>query len=60
MNRQATYIDEPTFRVWQLYLRGAAYYFDSGRLNVYQVLLRKPTAEGQVFVPWSRAHLYRL
>jgi cyclopropane-fatty-acyl-phospholipid synthase len=53
------YVDEPTFRVWQLFMSGAAYYFDIGRLNVYQTLLWKPTAEGHHHVPWSRADLYR-
>lgn len=52
------HVDEPTFRVWQLYMSGAAYYFETGRLNVYQALLSKPTAEGQSRVPWSRADLY--
>lgn len=52
------FIDEPTFRVWQLFMSGAAYYFDVGRLNVYQTLLSKPTAEGRCRVPWSRADLY--
>lgn len=52
------YVDEPTFRVWQLFMNGAAYYFDIGRLNVYQTLLSKPTAEGCSRVPWSRADLY--
>lgn len=52
------YVDEPTFRVWQLYMTGAAYYFDIGRLNDYQVLLSKPTKEGHSSVPWSRADLY--
>lgn len=52
------YVDEPTYRVWQLYMTGAAYYFEIGKLNVYQALLVKPAAEGRASVPWSRADLY--
>ncbi len=52
-------VDESTYRVWQLfYMSGAAYYFDIGRLNVYQALLWKPTADGRSTEPWSRAYLY--
>lgn len=53
------YVDEPTFRVWQLFMSGAAYYFDIGRLHVYQTLLSKPTPGGHHHVPWSRAYLYQ-
>jgi cyclopropane-fatty-acyl-phospholipid synthase len=52
------HVDEVTYRVWQLYMSGAAYYFDTGRLNLYQSLLWKPTADGRLVAPWSRAHLY--
>lgn len=52
------HVDEVAFRVWRLYMSGAAYYFETGRLNVYQALLSKPTGEGRSHVPWSRADLY--
>lgn len=52
------YVDESTFRVWQLYMTGAAYYFDIGRLNLYQAVLSKPALDGSRKTPWSRAYLY--
>jgi cyclopropane-fatty-acyl-phospholipid synthase len=52
------HVDEFTYRVWDLYMSGAAYYFDTGRLNVHQALLWKPTANGRSTAPWSRAYLY--
>ncbi len=45
-------------RVWRLYMSGAAHYFTTGRLNVYQALLLKP-AGGASNLPLSRADLYR-
>ena len=52
------YVDESASRIWQLFMSGAAYYFDIGRLNVYQTLLSKPTAGGPSKIPWSRTDLY--
>jgi cyclopropane-fatty-acyl-phospholipid synthase len=45
-------------RVWRLYMSGAAHYFTTGRLNVYQALLLKP-AGGASGLPLTRADLYR-
>lgn len=36
------FVDERTFRLWKLYLAGAAHTFRTGRNNVFQVLLVKP------------------
>jgi cyclopropane-fatty-acyl-phospholipid synthase len=36
-------VDEKTYRIWRLYLAGAARRFEIGRLNVYQALFVKPT-----------------
>lgn len=35
-------VGEPTYRVWRLYMAGAAHAFDSGSLGVIQELYRKP------------------
>ena len=35
-------VDEPTYRVWRLFMSGSAHGFSVGRLNVYQALLTKP------------------
>lgn len=56
--RALQHVDESTYRVWQLYMSGAAYYFDIGRLNVYQSLLWKPSADRRSTAPWSRAYMY--
>ncbi len=51
-------VDEPTYRVWRLFLRGSAYGFAAGLLNVYQTLLVKPDG-GRSGLPLSRADWYR-
>jgi cyclopropane-fatty-acyl-phospholipid synthase len=52
------YVDEPTYRVWRLYMSGSAHGFSMGRLNVYQALLAKPDAQGRSGLPWTRADWY--
>lgn len=52
------FVDEPTYRVWRLYMSGSAYGFSRGGLNVYQTLLVKPDAEGNSGLPWTRADWY--
>lgn len=51
-------IDETTYRVWRLYMAGAAYGFDTGRNNVYQTLLIKPDS-GKSGLPFTRADWYQ-
>ena len=51
-------VDEPTYRVWRLFLSGSAYGFSAGWLNVYQTLLVKPV-EGRSGLPLTRADWYR-
>jgi cyclopropane-fatty-acyl-phospholipid synthase len=51
------HVDEPTFRVWRLYMAASSYGFASSRINVYQSLLSK-SAGGHNGLPWTRAHLY--
>ena len=53
------FVDEVTYRVWRLYMAGSSHGFHSGRLNVYQSLLVKPTAEGPSGLPPTRADWYR-
>jgi cyclopropane-fatty-acyl-phospholipid synthase len=54
--RQA--VGEPTYRVWKLFLRGSAYGFAAGALNVYQALLLKPD-QGRSGLPLTRQDWYR-
>ncbi len=50
-------VDEPTYRVWRLFMSGSAYGFSVGRLNVYQALLVKPD-QGDSRLPLTRADWY--
>jgi len=54
------FVDEVTYRVWRLYMAGSSHGFRTGRLNVYQSLLVKPTAEGPSGLPLTRADWYRV
>lgn len=53
------FVDEPTYRVWRLFMSGSAYGFSDGRLNLYQTLLVKPGGQGRSGLPWTRADWYR-
>lgn len=52
-------VDEATYRVWRLYMAGSSHGFKTGRLNVYQSLLIKPTEEGSSRLPMTREDWYR-
>jgi len=47
-------VDEPTYRVWRLYMSGLA----RGRLNIYQSLLVKPDSQGRSGLSLTCADLY--
>lgn len=53
-----SYVDEPTFRVWRLYMAASARGFERVNLAVYQVLLAKPTAHGDARLPLTRLDWY--
>ena len=44
---------EEIYRVWRLYMAGSAYNFNTGKLNIYQTLLRKPGG-AEMPLMWSR------
>jgi cyclopropane-fatty-acyl-phospholipid synthase len=52
------YVDEPTYRVWRLFMAGSSHGFASGRLNLYQALLVKPNHDGRSGLPLTRADWY--
>ncbi len=52
------FVDEPTYRIWRLFMSGSAHSFTRGRLNVQQSLLVKPDPDGQSGLPLTRADLY--
>jgi cyclopropane-fatty-acyl-phospholipid synthase len=53
------FVDEPTYRVWRLFMSGSAHGFATGRLNVYQALLAKPDRLGRSGLPLTREDWYR-
>ena len=52
------YADEPTCRVWRLFMFGSAHGFIHGRLNFYQALLVKPDERGASGQPLQPADRY--
>jgi len=52
------FVDEPTYRVWRLFMSGSAHGFAHGRLNVYQALLVRPGEGGVSGLPLTRADWY--
>ena len=52
------YVDEPTYRVWRLFMSGSAYGFKVGRLNVYQALFVRPGVGGSSGLPLTRVDWY--
>jgi cyclopropane-fatty-acyl-phospholipid synthase len=52
------FVDEPTYRVWRLFMSGSAHGFTHGRLNVYQTLLVKPGEGGSSGLPLTRSDWY--
>jgi cyclopropane-fatty-acyl-phospholipid synthase len=51
------FVDNATYRIWLLYMAGSAYYFQTGRLNVFQALLAKPDG-GNSKLPLTRNDWY--
>ncbi len=51
-------VDEPTYRVWRLYMAACAREFENGSTGIYQVLASRRGAE--TTLPLTRADLYRV
>jgi cyclopropane-fatty-acyl-phospholipid synthase len=49
--------DETTYRIWRLFMAGAAHHFAKGRLNVFQTLFSKPD-DGASGLPLRRSDWY--
>ncbi|MCF7936030.1 MAG: cyclopropane-fatty-acyl-phospholipid synthase family protein [Synergistales bacterium] len=52
------YVDEPTFRVWRLFMAAAAYGFSRGWFNLHQSLLLRPDEAGRSGLPLTREDWY--
>jgi cyclopropane-fatty-acyl-phospholipid synthase len=50
-------VGNTAYRIWRLYMAGAAHAFRTGRLNLYQVLLSKPD-HGNSCLPLTREDWY--
>lgn len=55
-NRAIEMTSAETYRLWQLYMAGCAYYFDEGSINVYQILAGHQLAH--IPTPLRREDLY--
>jgi len=51
-------VGEMKYRTWRLYLAGSAYYFRTGKLDLYQTLLLKPTGAPSG-LPLTRSDWYQ-
>jgi cyclopropane-fatty-acyl-phospholipid synthase len=51
-------VDEVTYRIYRLYLAGAAHSFDAGHNNIFQSLLARPNDDGSSTLPLTRRDLY--
>jgi len=51
--------NDATYRIWRLYMAGAAHGFRTGRLNLYQTLLARPR-HGDSGLPLTREDCYRV
>ncbi len=51
--------DDATYRIWRLYMAGAAHGFRTGRLNLHQTLLASPR-RGDGALPLTREDWYRV
>jgi cyclopropane-fatty-acyl-phospholipid synthase len=51
-------VGERTYRVWRLYMSAGAFGFRVAGLNIVQMLLAKPKANGQSNVPLTREDIY--
>ncbi|HEX9068846.1 MAG TPA: class I SAM-dependent methyltransferase [Ktedonobacterales bacterium] len=52
-------VGEPTYRVWRLYMSGAAHSFVIGRNQLIQALFSKAGPDGASELPLTREDLYR-
>lgn len=52
------FVNEPTYRVWRLFMSSSAYGFSTGLLNVFQSLLVKHDDQGRSRLPLTRQDWY--
>ncbi len=52
-------VGEETYRVWRIYMAGAAYSFAHERISIYQALFAKPDTAGNAHIPLTRRDIYK-
>jgi cyclopropane-fatty-acyl-phospholipid synthase len=52
------FVDEPTYRIWRLYIAGSAHAFRRGNIAVYQTLLSRADAANRSNLPLTRIDWY--
>ena len=50
---------EPMFRLWEMYLAGSVYHFETARININQTLFAKAPVGSRAELPTTREELYR-
>jgi cyclopropane-fatty-acyl-phospholipid synthase len=55
--RALEFVNETTYRIWRLYMAACALEFESGQINIYQVLAAK-SGQLRAQQPLTRRHLY--
>ena len=58
-DRALAFVNEPTYRVWRLYMAGCAHNFQVGRLSIYQTLLARISENGTSRAVATRRDWYR-
>lgn len=51
-------VSEPVYRIWRLYMSGAAHQFDTAQLAIYQTLLAKLNGRNRASYPLTRENWY--
>ncbi len=51
-------IGEKRYRIWRIYMAGAAYAFERNWLALFQILAGRPGEAGLAAYPYSRRHVY--
>jgi cyclopropane-fatty-acyl-phospholipid synthase len=49
---------EPMFRLWDMYLAGSAYHFETARITINQTLFAKAPVGSRILLPRTRTELY--
>jgi cyclopropane-fatty-acyl-phospholipid synthase len=50
---------EPMFRLWEMYIAGSAYHFETARITINQTLLARSPVGSTLPLPTTRAELYQ-